>query len=457
MTQNTPMIFGIRRSAFIETILFLLAFCVVDGLAFSGERFFSVYPHPFWIVVLIISVQYGTGAGIFAAIAASVALLFGNMPEQNIQQDMYEYLLFVAARPLMWVTAAVIIGELRERHVRERDSLRKQLLETQEREEEIAGSYDRVYNIKENLEARIAGQLRSSIAAYSAAKAIDKLRPSEVILGIEDLISSIMSPKQFSVFLLKNQKLDSIIHYGWNADSDYSSSFSADAPIFHETIGRQRILCAVNADDEKILAGEGVLAGAIRNPETGEVVGIIKIEDIGFTSLNLTSVEEFRVLCEWIGLCYDNAVRYEQAEADSVVDYETSLYSSGFFERQTAYLTELGRRVGFDVSLLAVKLTNASELTEEEYFSAANVLNDVVKANLRSIDQVFDHQRDNANFAILLPNTPAKNAQVVVDKIKNTIQKSIRTAAPNARFSYTSHALFEVKKGSKATTPRASA
>ena len=92
----------------------------------------------------MISAQYGTTEGLVAAAAATAALLLGNFPDRSINQDIYDNILAIAQLPLMWAASAVVLGELRERHIRERDQLKEDLVGALSREEQITNSYERL-------------------------------------------------------------------------------------------------------------------------------------------------------------------------------------------------------------------------------------------------------------------------------------------------------------------------
>ena len=87
MTAGRPTTwFGLRKSAVIETVLYLTVALILDYVFFSGNRFWDVAPHPFWPLVLLISAQYGTSEGLFAAALAATALLAGKLPSRNMSQ-----------------------------------------------------------------------------------------------------------------------------------------------------------------------------------------------------------------------------------------------------------------------------------------------------------------------------------------------------------------------------------
>ena len=428
---------GLRRSALLEIGLFLALALAVDFLFFDGTRFRHIAPHPFWILILLIAVQYGVNEGLVAAVAATAALLIHNLPEQTFSQDMYDYLFSVTFTPLMWLVVALLFGELRQRQIRERDRLRTGLAAAEEREATIAAAYQRLGHAKNWLETRIAGQVRTIIALSQAAKAIEKLEPSEVLFGVVDVVRAVLMPEKFSIYLLGKESLEVTVEEGWSADDKFSKIFAPDALIFQELIGRQRILCSANPDDERILGGEGVLAGPLVSPETGGMVGMLKIERLGFLDLNFTNVQTFKLICEWIATSYANALRFQAARSESVFSYQTPLLSYGFFARQTAFLSELAKRLKFNLSMIILKLENPGELTEEELALIPAAVGQTAKNALRRSDLAFDYERTGWEFAIVLPGTPTENVPIITNKLLAGLRANLQEKAAHARFSLT--------------------
>src|ERR1700720_4282176 len=103
-TKNATLL-GIRYSALLEMALFLGVALGIDRIFLDGSRFRSMPQHPFWILVLLIAVQYGTSAGLLAAFVSSVALLAGNVPAQAILQDRFAWGFEILRLPLLWFLA----------------------------------------------------------------------------------------------------------------------------------------------------------------------------------------------------------------------------------------------------------------------------------------------------------------------------------------------------------------
>mgnify|MGYP006278077681 CR=1 FL=1 len=170
---------------------------------------------------------------------------------------------------------------------------------------------------RESLEARVAGQLRTVFAIYNAAKGIERMATHEVRAGVAELVNTVMSPRRFSLFLLTGEALELASSEGWeSAETVYARAFDGQSALFQAVVGSHRTLVAASAEDERVLAGEGLLAGPLLNVDSGEVVGMLKIEELGFLDLSVTSIENFRLLCEWIGTAYAHARRFESAMLD---------------------------------------------------------------------------------------------------------------------------------------------
>lgn len=433
---------GLRVSAVVEILLFFAIMLGADMLGMDGHRYIGIEPHPYWIAVLLISAQYGTAEGILAVIAATLALYVGNVPAQEMDQDMYAYLFSLSLRPILWVIAAVCIGELRNRHIREREHLRQELALAHEREEKITESYEWVRDHKQKLELRIAGQFRSSIDAYHAAKAIEKLDPQDVLHGVQELVRAVVNPEKFSVFMLNKEGLDASILHGWGAQDEFKREFSTSSKIYREIVGNKQVLCAANDVHERVLAGEGVLAGPLIDTDTGEIIGMLKIEKMEFADLNLSTIEAFRVICEWVGMAFVNAGKYQQAKSSSVVNPDHNLLTANYFTRHTDYIAALAKRLNFNVAMIVVRVVDASKMDVESRSVAARRLSTAVDSILRSVDLAFDYQESSAEYSIVLPATDKKGARIVQEKIEKILAEQSRGQSP-AGYAFSVHMIHE--------------
>ncbi|MFO0390133.1 MAG: GAF domain-containing protein [Alphaproteobacteria bacterium] len=434
---------GLRRSAIVETGLMIVALIVFDFLFLDKTRFWDTNPHPFWFVVLIVASKYGTREGLFAAIAASLGLLIGNMPVQGMEQDMYGYWFSVVKLPLLWLVGAMLFGELRQMHIRERDQLKRDLSSSMERESTISRSYQWVKELKERLELRMAGQLRSSISAYHAAKAMERLNPDEVLHGLEELVSNAINAEQFSVYTMTPQGLDLTLSHGWKEKDAYQSKLDTRNPLTVAIAGNSGVLCVANPDHEHVLSGQGILAGSLTDRNTGEVIGMLKVETLGFTDLNLSTIESFSAICEWASLALVNARKYQTAKSESMINPDHNMFTNNYFHRYLDFIAPLAKRVGFDVNMIVINVANASRLDEETRTRLGRLLSDAVNRVLRDIDLAFDYQAHSDDYSIVLPATSKRGAEIVLDRIRKDLLARSQGIANNATFSFSVQTVYE--------------
>ena len=427
--------------AVLEMALLLALALLVDAVFLDATRFWGWSPHPFWIVVLLMSAQYGTREGLMTAIAASLALLVGNIPTQGVSQDLHTYVFAIARHPLLWCTTSIALGALRDRHRSERDRLTANLEEARFREKKVAGAYEQLSRLKSQLESQLVGQMRTSTTLYKAASSIEEMRPEAVLRGIVDVLRATLNPEQFSLYLLRGDQLELAIESGWKTSDAYSRCFPEATPLFREVVGKQTLLSINNPEHEVILGSTGVLAGPVVHPVTGEVTGMLKIERIDFADLNLSMLQTFKVVCEWIATLYRNAQKYETARSQSMVSEQTDLLSFGFFMGHKDFFVSLAQRMGFELSLLTVHLDNHDELTADELKCISKALKHAVAKVLRKTDLAFDQERTGRDFAIILTGTSERDAQFVASKLSFHLRSALGSLDSTVDFRFEAKSL----------------
>lgn len=409
-----------KWSPLIETGLFVGLTLVVDSLWGPGNRFANVEPHPFWVIVLLMAAQYGTREALIAAAASTVALLAGNMPPQDFDQSVHEYAVQVLRLPLVWMVAAVVIGELRVRHRQHQLETDERLSHAERRVELLTGAHGELTTAKERLETRLAGQLRTATGMFQAARALETVDPGQVLAGATELVTVALNARVFSIFLLENNSLVLGAAQGWTDERALARRYTSNELLFQEVVGAQRFVSVTNPLGESALRGQGLIAGPLICPSTGQLVGMLKIEDMTFLDFNLSTVHTFKALSEWIASAYVNATAYK---ANQIEDEKTQLYGMKFLDRQTAYITEIALRFGFDLTLLLVRI-EMDDLSESERHSVPAALGAVAKRVLRRTDLVFSHEPPGQQFAVLLPGAPPENAAHVTRKLMDGLREA---------------------------------
>ena len=446
-TKFPDRLYGFRVSALIECLSFLLAVTALNYIFSDGSRFFSFHPHPYWIIILLIVVQYGTHEALICSLLASVFLLAWNLPEQAISEDIFDYTIKVSSRPFLWLIASVVLGELRLKHIKEKQRLEKEVELITERESAISSAYLHLKEIKENLETRIAGQLQGSVTTYQALKSIESLSPIQILMGLGDMVSAVLNPGKYSVYSFGENGFEVISSEGWEEDDGFSRRIGKESPLYGEMMGAGRVLCSVNKEDVLLLGSEGILAGPLIDASSSQLFGMLKIEELDFMDLTVTSVETFRILCEWAGSAYAQAKKYQESLADSMHNSDTGLLSYHFCQYQQAYFETLAKEKGIGGIILKVILSNARQFNNDEKETIARVLKETVEKRVSSHILVCEGRRRNIEFILLSPGVSREGGELLVKMMQTLFSAHQAPLLKSAEFAFQTESMVRDETG----------
>ena len=417
-------IMGLRVVAMVESLLLLATIVILDLITGSGDRFFHLNPHPFWIVVLLISAQYGALEGIIAALLSSAALLIGNLPPLGFGEDPYNYVVNLAINPAMWLVAALAIGELRSQADRRTQGLLDNLADAHERETRLIAAAEKLAGANKALEERVAGQLRTVASLYEASRAVEQLGTGDVLVGIAELVRAGLNPHKFSLFLLNQQQLESVLSEGWSANDRFTRVFASGSLLFREIVANQKFLCVASQSDQIVLSGEGMLAGPICSAETGETLGMLKIERMDAMEFNMTAVESFRVLCQWIGTAFARARTFEHASSRSFVG-AGGILSASAEQPLTHFLKSLANRARFDLSAINLNIQIPDSVAPDVRAQIFQAVRQSLAVTIRQTDIVCERGSRGTEYVVLAPCCPHAEARRVGEKLRSTIAQAL--------------------------------
>ena len=417
-------ILGMRPMALVEIIVFPLILKFIDMVFCDGSGFYSyeLPVNPYLIAALFITLQYGSFTGLVAAIVAVIIFIIGNTLLDVA--DLFRMEILVT--PVFWIALCGFLGLVRDRHVRERKRFQMKLNDALEREKITAEAYQEVRGRKQRLEERVAGEMRSALTVYQSAKSLENMAPNHLMRSLESMIKDLLGAETFSLFLMENNALDASITSNWQGPySSLPRRYTSSSLLYQHVVGNRETLTVANTDQEQVLGGEGLLAAPIVAP-TGEVLGMIKIESLPFTRFGVQTVETLRLVAEWTAAALNNARHYESAIDMAVEDPRNQLLTSSYFERFTDYITSLGKRAEFPVSMVGVGLSLPEDVAPSEEIRIGRIVSESVKSSLRNVDLAFDYKQGGSLYTILLPNTPRKGADIVRDRVAVTLDEKLR-------------------------------
>lgn len=425
---DTPRrLFGLRVAAILEIGLALILAVLIDRFLGANDRYATISPHPFWIVVVLAAGYYGVLEGLLAAALATLALLWGHLPAQLLDEDLNAWLLRVSVVPLPWFVVALLLGSMQDAFRRRYEEVREQRDESRRQQTAITEAYERMRTLKQHLEERVAGQMRTVHAMYEASRAIERQGVGDVLMGITALVRTVLNPHKFSLFLLNRDRLEAVSQEGWQTDDSYAREIEASSPLYAAVIRDRRFLSVSRQADEPLLRGEGLLAGPLINDETGQVVGMLKIEGIGFLDLNVSNVQNFNVLCSWIGAALANAQRVEDLSRGRHATGAASTEQTAVFEARRDLLRHLERSGRLASSQLQVRrsLPRDGAVPEIDDSLLGEVVSRVAIEILGAQHWGMDHDGAGFSRTILLPGEAAGQAEPIAQEFQFRLTREL--------------------------------
>jgi len=438
---DTQRLFGIRRSAVLEIIGFFVVAVLVDSVLMDGTRFRDVNPHPFWLFLLVIAAHYGTEAGVFTAVLATVLSLAGNLPARDPLMNQSVYLLHILGQPVLWFGSAVIMGELRTHQERQKNTLQMSVEALETQTDALTDSNKALQSSNERLQTAAAGQVETALSLLQAARSLEKQNASSVLFSVNELITTLLAPTAYSIYLDDGEQLILEVRTSDGQCAEALQSYHKDSALYQSVIVRQEFVHIATPVGQQVLGDDGILAGPLLDIETGTSLGMLKIEALPFANLRLGTVHTFRLICEWIGSAYRNAQVFEEANKSRVVHHQSQLLTDAYYQQVSTFLVAVAERARFEVTQLTVRFQVQETSLGQDRLAVSKIMRDAVTAGLRTTDLAFDYQEERGEYIVLLPMTSTTHGQLVADRLRERIVSQFADTA-QMQVSITFEALY---------------
>lgn len=232
-------------------------------------------PHPFWIPVLLVSLQYGTVSGFIAAGAAIGLSLFTGFPEQDIGENLFVYFLRVFGQPILWIGVALLVGQFRMRQLGAKEELRiaNQMLSGQRDDLAFHAQKlrDRIERLEQELATRYGAPPHAIAAVLAQTMAAGGFIDEKACQSTLQRAAIALFPEAvITVYRLRDGILCEYAVCGRQLKSGPRMRVSAEAPLYAKVIGEGRCVSVLDAGGEDVLAGTGLaavpIAAASSNP-----------------------------------------------------------------------------------------------------------------------------------------------------------------------------------------------
>lgn len=139
------------------------------------------------------------------------------------------------------------------------------------------------------------------------------------------------------------------------------------------------------------------------------------------------STADLHYLAEQIALGFENACRFEDAQALMYTDDLTGLYNHRYLQVALAQEIRRSQRYGLQFSLLFLDLDRFKEINDRHGHLAGSEalreVGDLLQGCVRDVDTLFRFGGD--EFAAVLVETDGRTARIVAERIRQTIEQHV--------------------------------
>jgi hypothetical protein len=248
------------------------------------ERFWEPFPdlsrmnpHPYWVAVLLLSLQYGTISGLLAAMLAIVGSVMIGLVEPEIGESYFAYLVRAWTQPVLWLLTALVLGAFRTRQIEKRDGLLHEVDDLQARGVALVKHArelkDRCDSLERQLVARErpgAERLLDALAQLGAAQDFERFAAFDAALEAS------FPGCQASLFAVRDHGLELVHSFNWPAGVHRSPVVATGDALERAIVEERRAVSVLRVRDEGVLAGRGLAAAPVRSG--ARVVGMLRVE-----------------------------------------------------------------------------------------------------------------------------------------------------------------------------------
>lgn len=274
-------------SAIAEVVVLFALILLVDHLA-PTLGVLDIEPHPFWLPVLLVSLQYGTVSGLLAASVAVGATFFTGLAEQDIGENHFVYFVRVWGEPILWIVAALTIGQFRMQQLARKQELARANATLTRQRDDLARHAGALRERCHMLEREIAAQRRVHPHVALAELAIMRMEqardfdPATVAQRAEQVLGRLAGVafpgSRVALFRKGEAGLVETAASGRSPGSGAVSAISRHSALYKAAIEERRRLSVLDARDEAVLQGIGAMAVPLTGSAGGEPTGLLVLE-----------------------------------------------------------------------------------------------------------------------------------------------------------------------------------
>jgi len=410
---------------FIEMIAFIALIMLINFMVMRSDMgFHKVNPNPLWIVIIMVAARYGTGWGALSALmVSSIYLLTLPWNSAGLTSQLY------ARTPgvILFFIIAFILGETC-------NSLKKYVKAAEEesarKKNEVKGlteKYTALEHVKKELETKVLGHHLTISSLYETARRLSQLQLEEVYPAVLETVKEYIEADKCSLYMLDNDRLGLKSYLGYETPETPPKTIAVEGNTLWRNIQNAEVFTMreqlqASGEPQKNVT-KNQLPSIVCCPVkfgTGNVIGMVNIEQLSFVKFHDASINLFSIISEWASRSIETAMRYKDAEKMRINDPLFDINSYKYFQKRMEEELQNAKRYTTVFSLLLVRIEGISLLSKDHYEEILGSLVRAFSGIFRKVDLIC-HFSDEETLAVILPFTPAEGTLIVKERVKKEL------------------------------------
>ncbi|MFN3200231.1 MAG: GAF domain-containing protein [Bradymonadia bacterium] len=353
--------FLVEGAAFMGIMVILNLSFVSESPGFAGWS-----PHPYLLVILLITGRYGFTSGVLVGALAS-AIYFTQLVVGVDVVSWRDFLSLEYGQPVMMIMAlACVLGIIIDHHRQQLSTAQAALAEAEHRLEALTSDHASLRAANVALADRVVGADATVPILYRYARLLNSTQPEEIYRGVLTILAEAFRAERAALYTLVDGQPEKLVGTG------------SDRPPLWSHLARALTQGGMVTVEDLPGHGEGTpplyLAGSLREGLDGPVVGVLIVEQMPFMKYNRAAIRLFQSLLEWVSNSLGNAAQLQQLPIGA----------------RTAFIEaahQQGRK-------MAERLRREGELTLENIFESCDLSGGVtseVSANMSDVVDILEH------------------------------------------------------------------
>jgi polysaccharide biosynthesis protein PelD len=439
----------------------LLVLAVVNVLLRPRDPgFLAVQPNPALLLVAVVACRHGLRAGLASGLATAAVVAACIVAR-------LDYLTFTELRtlghyvtPLLLIGTGFGLGAQRESLRRAERALEGRVEALEHELADQAVRFMAATEAKHELERRVADERASLSSLYTAARALETLDAERLYPAIALTARRFLEADACQCYVLEGELMRLRAAEGpaperseippdeglvglavrlgrpvsvrdasviASLDDLHAASLLMAAPLLgpHGTLlGCITVtalpflrLTAASLDD--LHAASLLMAAPLLGPH-GTLLGCITVTALPFLRLTAASLDRLGLVADWGARALANARTHQETRARTIEDDLVGAYTYAYYERRLQEEETRADRYGRPLAVVVFRIQRFGAVAPERRIELGRVLSLVFSRTLRDVDIVCRYATEDS-FAIILPETPPANAEVVVERLSREI------------------------------------